>query len=89
MNKALFFASVFAIATSITMISCNKDYDCNCAVDLPEPVGVSLDFDTTFTFEKTTEELATTQCNAYESASSVLIPSGVSSSDADIVCELK
>jgi hypothetical protein len=33
--------------------------------------------------------LATTQCNAYESASSVLIPSGVSSSDADIVCELK
>ena len=44
---------------------------------------------TTFTFEKTTEELATTQCNAYESASSVLIPSGVSSSDADINCVIK
>lgn len=89
MNKAIIFASVFAIVTTIMMTSCNKDYDCNCSVDLPEPVGVSLDFDTTFTFEKTTEELATTQCNAYESASSVLIPSGVSSSDADINCVIK
>jgi len=88
MNKAIFFASVFACATTI-MTSCNQDYDCNCAVDLPDPVGVSLDFDTTFTFEKTTEELATTQCNAYESASSVLIPSGVNSSDADINCVIQ
>ena len=89
MNKALIFASVFAFAVTIMMTSCNKDYDCNCAVDLPDPVGVSLDFDTTFTFEKTTEELATTKCNAYESASSVLIPNGVNSSDADINCVIQ
>jgi hypothetical protein len=89
MNKGLFFASIIAFASAIVLTSCNKDFDCNCSVDLPDPVGISLDFDTTFTFEKTTEEVATTQCNAYESASSVLIPSGVSSADAEITCAIQ
>lgn len=91
MKKAIVFASFFALANLVMLTSCNKDYECNCSVDLPdaESVGVSLDFDTTFRFEKTTEELATTKCKVYEEGTSVLIPSGVSAADVDINCVIQ
>ena len=89
MKKALLLASAFAVTTTIMLTSCNKDFNCNCAVNGPDTAGISLNFDTTFVFEKTTEEIATTKCKVYEEGTSVLIPSGVSSSVMDINCQIQ
>ncbi len=86
MNKTvLLIIAVIAISAAACT---KKDYTCNCSVDFPDTAGISLDYDTTFTFEDKAEEIATTEAAAYEEGASVLIPSGVSSNIVDINCVL-
>ena len=78
-----------AFVVAVCLVSCDeKEYVCNCTVDGPDTAGISLDYDTTLSIASTKEELADTECEAYEGASSILIPRGVVADQFTVNCVL-
>ncbi|NQV52168.1 MAG: hypothetical protein HQ500_03250 [Flavobacteriales bacterium] len=89
MNRTYRLIGAIAFVAAVCLVSCGeKEYVCNCTIDGPDTAGISLDYDTTLTINSGKEELADTECEAYEGASSILIPGGVVADQFTVNCSL-
>jgi len=86
LRTALFTALVCAIG----LISCvKKDYNCYCLADLPDTAGLSLDYDTTIVLSARADQVAETECQAFEEGSALIIPDAVSSDVLEVTCDIQ
>lgn len=85
MRKA--YIALFAVAMTVAACS-EKDYNCYCLVDGPDSLGVGVNYDTNLTLVAKNEDLANTECAAYEGVGSQLIPDGVVGDNVTIECNV-